>query len=258
MRALSVAWRPAAAWNTLWPALAWLLSLALLPWWLGLPLLLALLACALLWPRWRAPGHVGLIRRGLRWGLPGLMFALQRALGGDAFALGAALLGLLSGYTLLAGLEAWLDRDRQREPVSTSTPLPEWPELALAPVDPPAQIVELQPPAWQLAGADLPDPRGGTVSCGDGICEFANGGRIDLPGPAGAVAQVDFSPRGDWFAACTADRHGLLLWDRRRDRRFELRGWQLCGWHHEQPWLSRGDESAPLNLAAVLGSDDLD
>ncbi len=246
------------AWKTLWPGPAWLLLLALLPWWLGLPWWLALVACALLWPRWRPPEYAGLIRHGLRWGLPGLMFALQRALGGDAFALTVALLGLLSGYTLLAGLDAWLDRDHRRASASAPTDSSAWPELARAPIGPLAQIIQLQPPVWQLSGAELSDPCGGTVRCDAGVCEFADGSCVELPDPASGPAQVGFSPQGDWFVACAADRGMLLLWDRPRNRRFRLRGWRLCGWSDEQPWLNRSEERVPLTLSAVLGSGDRD
>ena len=87
---------------------AWLF-LAALPWWLGLPLLLAI-AAALVAAGERLHAGAPWLRLGLRWGLPGVSFAVQRALGGDAFAWAMALLGALVGYTLLAGLEAWLDR----------------------------------------------------------------------------------------------------------------------------------------------------
>ena len=63
----------------------WLLALAVLPWWLGLPLLFAI-AAVLLFAAERSEGYARALRLALRWGLPGVLFALQRALGSDAFA----------------------------------------------------------------------------------------------------------------------------------------------------------------------------
>lgn len=228
----------------------WVLLLALLPWWLGLPALLALAAAVLLLQQRLAAPHAALIRHALRWGLPGGLFALQLALGGDAFAWGAALLGALVGYTLLAGLEAWLDRDLRRAPAGAAAA--EWPELARAPIGPPAEIIELVPPQWHEACGELPDPLGGSVHCESGGCRFDDGLRVDLPDGS---ARIAFSPGGRWLAACTGKR-GVLLWDRQHDRQHRLRHWQLSGWHHEQPWLSRREEAMPLALAAVLGQDD--
>ena len=242
------------AWNTVWPILAWAVLLAWLPWWLGLPLLFALVAVLLLLQHRLAAEHMPLCRRGLRWGLPGVLFALQRALGGDAFAWGAALLGALAGYTLLAGLEAWLDRDRRGRPSSAGTVPPasaEWPELALAPIGPAAEIIELQVPLWQAATDELTDPRGGSVSFRDGTYRFADGRGIDAAGPC-----VGFSPAGRWLAFRAANDHGLVLWDRESNKQHRLRGWQLCGWYREQPWLARRDGDVPLALSAVLGRDD--
>ncbi|HWU77953.1 MAG TPA: hypothetical protein VN043_15750 [Rhodanobacter sp.] len=249
--------RRGSAWHARWPGTAaWLLVLALAPWWLGLPLLSALVAIVLLPSRWGLSEYGGLIRHGLRWGLPGLMLAVLRTLGGNAYALSMALLGLLSGYTLLAGLEAWLDRNVPRAPAPADSA--DWPELALAPIGPPAEIIELQLPVWQPADTDLHDPQGGMVSCRDRVCRFTDGSRIEAPVALGGFEQIGFSPQGHWFAARTRDHHGLILWDRRRDRPYPLRGWQLCGWHREQPWLSRHDDDMPQRLSDVLGSDDED
>ncbi len=226
---------------------AWLTGLALLPWWLGLPLLVALVASLLLLPH-RLAAHAGLLRRGLRWGVPGVLFALQRALGGNAFAWGAALLGALVGYTLLAGLEAWLDRDIRRAPAAEASA--EWPELALAPIGPAAEIIELQLPRWQLATAGLTDPDMGHVDYRDGSYSFADGTRIEHVG-----SQASFSPDGHWLVVRMNDDRGIVLWDREHDTLHRLRGWQLCGWHRE-PWLCRREEEMPLALHAVLGQDD--
>jgi len=245
-----VARRHWPAWRAVLPRVAWLALLALLPWWLGLPLLLALAAVVTLLQYRLAREHAALIRRALRWGLPGVLFALQRALGGDAFAWGAALLGALTGYTLLAGLEAWLDRELRRAPAAPSA---EWPELAMAPIGPPAEIIELQPPAWQTATNALVDPLGGHVLYREGAYRFEIGERID-----GVDALAAFSPGGRWFAARLHNDRGVLLWDRQRERQHRLRGWQLGGWYREQPWLLRRDDDMPLALSAVLGEDDMD
>jgi hypothetical protein len=228
----------------------WVVLMALLPWWLGLPVLLAPAAAVLLLQQRLFAPHAGLIRHALRWGLPGWLFALQRALGGDAFAWGAALLGALVGYTLLAGLEAWLDRDLRRAPVGP--PAAEWSELAHAPIGPPAEIIELLPPQWHEARGELPDPLGGVVHCEPGSYRFDDGMCVTAPD---GFTRINFSPGGRWFAACSGKR-GVLLWDRQRERRHRLRGWQLRGWYREQPWLSRREDSMPLALAAVLGRDE--
>ena len=238
-------------WSTVLPTLAWTVLLALLPWWLGLPLLFALVAAALLLQHRLADEHASLIRRGLRWGLPGMLFALQRSLGGDAFAWGAALLGALAGYTLLAGLEAWLDREQRRDPTAASSA--EWPELAMAPIGPAAEIIELQWPVWQSADDGLIDPLAHRVEYRGGNFLFADGSGIDGVGPHAA-----FSPAGRWFVARMPNDRGIVLWDRERHRRHRLRGWQLCGWYREQPWLIRRDGDMPLALPAVLGRGDED
>ncbi|UJJ59406.1 hypothetical protein [Rhodanobacter denitrificans] len=239
------------AWRGVLARSVWLALLALLPWWLGLPLLLALTAVVTLLQHRLADEHIALIRCALRWGLPGVLFALQRALGGDAFAWGAALLGALAGYTLLAGLDAWLDRGQRRAPAAA--PSAEWPELAMAPIGPAAEIIELQPPAWQVAADGLLDPLGGRVAYRDGAYLFESGGRID-----GAGAPAAFSPGGRWFAAHLRNGRGVLLWDRLRGRQHRLRGWRLGGWYRGQPWLVRRDDDMPLALSAVLGDDDVE
>ena len=238
-------------WNIVLWALAWAVVLALLPWWLGLPLLFALVAALLLLQHRLAGEHAALIRRGLRWGLPGVLFALQWTLGGDAFAWGAALLGALAGYTLLAGLEAWLDRARRRDPAVTSSA--EWPELAMAPMGPTAEIIELQVPTWQSAAEGLTDPLADRVEYRDGTVLFADGSGVD-----GVTPHAAFSPAGRWFVAYMPNDRGIVLWDRERQRRHNLRGWQLCGWYREQPWLNRRAGDMPLALPAVLGQDDED
>ncbi len=79
-----MAWRR-PAWITVLYTVLWVLLLALLPWWLGLPVLLALVAAVLLLQQSLDAAHTRLIRYALRWGLPGWLFALQRALGGGGW-----------------------------------------------------------------------------------------------------------------------------------------------------------------------------
>jgi hypothetical protein len=218
---------------------AWLLLLALLPWWLGLPLLLAI-AAVLLFAGERLQQHAGLLRLALRWGLPGVLFATQRALGGDALAWAMALLGALVGFTLLAGLEAWLDRGR-REKVAQPE-LRDWPSLALAPIGPGAVVVELAAPQW--AEGTCPDPRGGEARWEAGRYVLAGGATVDR-----VLARASFSPDGRWFVAGTP--RGLVLLDRDRGRSHRLRGWTLCGWH-DGPWLAR-EAGAAMAWREVLG-----
>jgi hypothetical protein len=238
--------------------LAWAVALALLPWWIGFPLLLAMAAVALLLDHRLAGEHRWLLRHGSRWGLPGALFALQRALGGNLFAWVIAMLGLLTGYTLLAGLEAWLDRDKRRartddKPRPTPASASEWPNLALAPVGPPAEIIELQLPIWQVGVDGIPDPRGGRIAFCDGAHRFDDGTKVE-----GSGGQAAFSPAGRWFAARIGSGNGVVLRDRDEAKTHRLRGWQLNGWYREQPWLVRRDGDMPLALHAVLGNDAAD
>ena len=235
--------RPTA--RALLAGLAWAALLALLPWWLGLPLLLALAAALpLLLPR-LAPMDALRLSHALGWGLAGLLFALQRALGGDAWASCLALLAALVGYTLLAGLQAWLGRSPARPAAGDSTPA--WPELALAPIGPAARIIELQLPQWQSADAD---PHPGGVHYVHGGYRFDDGLQLD-----DVAMPVACSEDGRWFVARRSDGCGIVLCDRQRGQLHRLRGWQLCGWYRDQPWLSRDDDALPLPLSAVLGQD---
>ena len=228
---------------------AWMMLLAFLPWWLGLPLLLALAAALLLLQHRPSVEHAQLFRRGLHWGLPGALFALQRGLGGNVLAWGVALLGALAGYTLLAGLEAWLDRDLRRAPAAAASA--QWPELAMAPIGPPAEIIELQPPVWQSVADNFADPRAGRVNYLNDGYRFTDGTSIDGVGP-----NASFSPQARWFAARMNGDRGTVLWDRQRNQLHRLRGWQLVGWHQEQPWLARREGDMPLALQAVVQEQD--
>jgi hypothetical protein len=240
------------SWRSWLPAAAWLVLLGALPWWLGLPLLLAM-AAVLLISAERLGAQQERWRRGLRWGLPGLVFTVQRGLGGDALAWAVALVGALVGFTVLAGLESWLDRARPRPSALRPVPSPGWPELARAPIGPAAAIIELQPPHWCDAATGMVDPRGGGVRWRDegtnaGRYRFGDGREVAAAGP-----QCCFSPDGRWFAAPLAGRRGVVLLDREQDRLHRLRGWQLYGWHAGQPWLVRGERQPPVSLRDALG-----
>ncbi len=248
------------AWKVLLSLAAWLAALALLPWWLGMSLLLALVVLLSGMRLSRRQGATISLRNGLRWGLPAVLFALQRALGGDALAWGIALLGVLAGYTLLAGLEQWLDRDvprasaamelseSQRQPTSAAS---DWPAKVMSSaIGPPAEIITLQAPLWQTATEGIADPWGRPLRYQDASYWFAGDRRI-----ADVDACACFSPDGRWFAARMPRAAGVLLWDRRQDREHHLRGWHLAGWYCEQPWLQLNADAAPRPLQHVLGDD---
>lgn len=223
---------------------AWLVLLAILPWWLGVPLLLSLAAAGALLQHRLAAAHAAVIRQALWWGLPGLLLSLQRWLGG-AFGVALALLGALAGYTLLVGMDAWLDRDRKRQPLSGAAV--EWPELARASIGPPARIIELMPPQWHSAAAGLTDPIGCHGRWQQGRYTTDDGRAID-----DVIDAFAFSASARWLAAALTGQRGIVLWDRQRDRHYRLRGWQLCGWHEDEAWLHRRDGEMPLPLSVVL------
>ena len=249
-----------SSWRMALALVAWLLLLVILPWWLGLSLLLAVAAMLLLLQARLLGEHARKLRWGLRWGLPGMLLSLQRALGGDALAWIIVLLGALAGYMLIVGLELWLDRAAVHEPQASEgarAGLPaaataEWPvQLMSSAIGPPAELIELEVPQWRDAGEDLSDPWGGHARYGDGGYVFAGDRRID-----GVEGQACFSPDGRWFAAPIARAKGVLLWDRRQDWEHRLHGWLLAGWYSEQPWLQRRVEAPPCTLQQVLGADD--
>ena len=228
-----------------WLLLAWAVVTAALPWWLGFPLLLSIAALAVLLQHRLDEGNPHDLRRVLRWGLVGLLVAVFRACGGDALAAVTALLAALAGFTLLAGLDAWLDRDRRRSP--ESLPEAEWPDLARRPVGPPARLVELIPPQWHTSPEAWADASGHRVVFQHDGFDLGDGGRVD-----GVAAEAAFSPGGRWFAARLPDDAGVVLWDGQRHRQRRLRGWQLCGWHDDQPWLSRHDDDPPQALSGTF------
>lgn len=248
------------SWKVVLALVAWLLLLVIVPWWLGLSLLVAVAAMLVLLQARLLGEHARKLRWGLRWGLPGMLLSLQRALGGDVLAWTIALLGALAGYMLVVGLELWLDRDTGHPPQvaggprDTASPpvAAEWPEQVMASaIGPPGEVIELEVPQWQDAGADLSDPWGGYARYGNGRYLFAGDRRID-----GLEGRACFSPDGRWFAAPVSHARGILLWDRRHDREHRLRGWLLAGWHAEQPWLQRHAEAPPCILQQVLGAED--
>ncbi|MEP7185826.1 MAG: hypothetical protein ABI767_08310 [Rhodanobacter sp.] len=230
--------------RNLWLSFGWLVLVALLPWWLGLPLLLTLAGVALLLQTRLDVANLQWIRAALRWGLPGLLASIVYTLGGDVLAWVVAMVAALAGFTLLAGVEAWLDRDQRRvpEPVESA----EWPELAQAHVGPAATLIELQPPLW-MSTTEWVDPRGQRVSFRDDSFHFADGTVVD-----NVEAMAGFSPDGNWFFARIGQPRGIVLWDRDNERPRRLSGWDLCGWYHGEPWLIRGDDGVPQALSAVI------
>lgn len=242
---MAEAGRPEALdWRQRVLAVALAMVLALLPWWSGV-VLLVVLAVALVIADDRALPVTTRLRLALRWGVPGMAFALQRALGGDALAWGVALLVMLTGYGLLALLEHALVRARPR---TDAAPAPTWAELARRPVGPPARIVELVPPQWHEESS-FADPRGGVVERHGQAFRLADGTRL-AGGERGC-----FSPDGRWFCVALVPR-GVLLYDREHGRQHRLRDWQLLGWHAGEPWLTRGEDSPPFALRDALGEHD--
>jgi hypothetical protein len=230
-----------------WPFALWLIALALLPWWLGLPLLLGIAAVLLAGVERLQVIH-GTLRLALRWGLPGVMLALARWVDEPALAWTIAAVGALAGFTLLAGLESWLDRGRRKHrstasPTDTGT---EWPQLALAPMRAGSGIIELTLPHWQLDDASGEDDVRYVHEPGFAGYAFADGKRIAMPPARRAVA-----PGGRWLA--WELRQGVLLWDRERRRSYRLRRRHLCGWYDGQPWLQGGEADMPVPLREALG-----
>lgn len=241
---------PVARWVVrILPAVAWTVVVALLPWWMGLPLLLLSVLGAVAFDR-RVARYAELSRRALRWGLPGLLFAVQRALGGDLIAWGAALLGALVGFSLVVLMESLLDHRVRRTPVALASP--EWAELAMAKVGPPAHIIELARAHWHEATDGLVDDTHGvrfeSMGEGRGRYVFAQGPVVDK-----ASSRYCTGPQGRWFVASLPDGRGEILLDRQDGHAHRLTGWQLCGWEGDRPWLSRGSDGVPVPLHEVLG-----
>jgi hypothetical protein len=231
------------------PAAAWTGVVALLPWWLGLPLVLLSALGAVLFDR-RIVHYAELCRRALRWGLPGLLFAVQRALGGDLMAWGAALLGALVGFSLVVLMESLLDHRVRHTPAAKASP--EWRELAMAPVGPPAHIIELVRANWHEAGGEFESPAGRgqfePTGEGRGRYVFVHGPTIEKTSP-----RYCSSPGGRWFVANLPGGRGEVLWDRQSGHTHRLMGWQLSGWDGELPWLARGSHGVPVPLHEALG-----
>jgi len=238
-----------------WPFALWLIALALVPWWLGLPLLLGM-AAALLAQVERLHAYQGRMRLALRWGVPGVAIALGRGFAETEAALGwtVGAVAALAGFTLLVGLETWLDRHRR---VVGAVALPpaggEWPERVLAPPPAGSGIIELVPPQWQSCEegplalpAGMP---GGHVryvrEAGFAGLRFDDG--RDFEAPPGRCA---IDPDGGWLAVEAPP--GVLLWERRDGRVHRLRRRRLCGWYAGRPWLQSGAGEMPVPLAEAL------
>lgn len=229
----------AAAWLG---ALAWMLLLAMLPWWCALPLETALVVTVLIG---RAPLPAASARLAMRLGLAGAVWTLPHALGGVLPAWCVLLLGALVGYTLLAGIEGWLDR----------VPAPRvarqddaWPQLAFAPIGPTETLIELAPVRW-LDGPEVLDPRGGGVRRERDGWRFSDGRLVEAA--PGACA---FSSDGRWFAAVDRDGRRLMLWRRDGSVPCRLHRWQLAGWHRGEPWIARHARAWPRPLASLAST----
>jgi len=228
---------------------AWTCVLALLPWWLGLSLVLLSALGAVVFDR-RVVRYAEWSRRALRWGLPGLLFAVQRALGGDLIAWGAALLGALVGFSLVVLMESLLDHRVRRAPAAKASP--EWHELAMAPIGPRAQIIELTRAQWHEATDGFIDDTHGvrfeSTGSARGRYVFAQGQVVEK-----ASSRFCFGPLDHWFVANLPDGRGEIVFDRRDGRVHRLTGWQLSGWEDDRPWLARGSDGTPAPLHEVLG-----
>lgn len=225
----------------------WVVLLALLPWWLDLLVMLGLVACVIHLAH-RSASQSDACRSALRWGLAGFLFAVQRALGGDLLAWGAALLGALVGFSLVALFESFLFRRGQ--PVRNAAS-PEWKDMAMAPVGPPAHIIELEPVRWFEAGDTLVEASGAsfrfeTRRSNSGTYRFDSGRQLDGLSPRYALGQR-------WFVADMAQGEGNVLLNLSTGRAHHLRHWHLCGWEGDTPWLSRDPDGLPVSLHEVLG-----
>lgn len=237
-----------------WPFALWLIALALVPWWLGLPLLLGI-AAALLVQVERLHAWQGRLRLSLRWGLPGVSFALGHGFAEAALGWTVAAVAALAGFTLLAGLEAWLDRHRRAEREAAGTPSAgdEWPERVLAPAPVGSGIIELAPPSWHACSAGLPaspagQPGGQLHYVREaGFAGFRFDDGSDVEAPPGRCA---IDPGGGWLAVEIPP--GVLLWDRRGGRVHRLRRRNLCGWYAGRPWLQSGPGEMPVPLDEAL------
>lgn len=237
-----------------WPFALWLIALALAPWWLGLPLLLGI-AASLLVRVERLHAWQGRLRLALRWGLPGVSFALGHGFAEAALGWTVAAVAALAGFTLLAGLEAWLDRHRRRAGAVASAPpaTGEWPGHVVAPPAVGSGIIELESPQWQACDAGalaLPEGApGGRVryvrEVGFAGFRLDDGDGVEAPPGRCAIA-----PDGTWLVVEMPP--GVMLWNLRDGRVHRLRRRSLCGWHGGLPWLQSGPGEMPVPLDVAL------
>ncbi|WP_333678051.1 hypothetical protein [Dyella sp.] len=238
-----------------WPpwllAIAWAVLLGVMPWWAGLPLLLGLATIQVIrLPRLQRYHYA--LRRSLRWGLAGLLFATYRAFDHHGLGLTLTALAALAGFSLLVLLESWQDH-KPRRSVAGAVASPDWNELALAPIGPAHTLIELQVPCWiALDGTSRKLPA--DINMLD-----EHNCRIGAHTQVGPVEpQVSIAPGERWLAWSMTAGRGVLLYDRVHDRSYRLRGWRLYGWHAGEAWLSRDEDQPPLALSHVLGQDVID
>lgn len=235
-------------WPAWLPAMLWMLLLACLPWWAGLPLLLALAAIQLAQlPRLQHYGRA--LRYALRWGLVGVLAASYLAFDHRALGLTFTMLAALAGFSLLMLLESWQRRTPQRHAAAAAA-VPEWRELALAPIGPADTLIELEPPHWLLLDSTPGELPAEVVWPGTNSCQVGQGPRIESIEP-----QVCVAPGQRWFAWPMTTWRGVVLYDRACSKVYKLRGWHFYGWHGSEAWLTRGDDQAPMALSHVLGQD---
>jgi hypothetical protein len=200
----------------------------LLPWWIGAPVLLTLAALMLAFAQ-RMPLPGRLCGVALNVGMFGLIYAVQRDMGGSLLAWGAAMLAGLAGFSLVVLVESFARKPGLGAPAGEPR---EWPEIALDKVGPPAAIIELTPVAWTSDSA-LPG------------APFADGQL-----PERGTGRYAISPDGNWWLAEL--RGGVAVFDRERGKVHRLRGWKACGWHG-QPWFEQRGSDLPMSLHDVLG-----
>ncbi len=232
-------WPVAPSWPAVMVATVALVAVGLLPWWIGAPALLGLIAIMAAF-RDRAPAFARRCDFALNAGMFGLVFAVQRDLGGDLLAWGFAALVGLAGFSMIVLVESLLRGPRQDK--TSSTPLREWRDMAMDRVGPGATIIELSAIDWRRAGGDVAD---GNAHFETDRFRFADGTVIET-----VDGQYAISPDGRWFLARA--RGGIVVLDREHRRVHRLHGWGAVGWYG-QPWFERQGSDLPVSLHDVLG-----